>query len=312
MRPKVAESHREQTGSVTPGWMTAQKEMKMMAETPTIAASYTFDPFSRHQFYHDVNESLVRKALERLDTDRPKGERVRVVELASGTGAVTELILDTLQQLERPASVIGVEPSFEAIAVAREHLQGRDVQFEQGDVDRLAEITSDANAIFFCNAIHLIPNKAETLAKIAGALAQGGYFAANSTFFDGAYTPGSERFYPLWIRRALGWLRQHHPDIRPSRTEKAMARQFITAEQYAELLDSNGLRVVSSTKEQAALPTQAYRDISNYWLFIEGALPGVPIPLGAEALEHGVVEAMKELQLTEVPRFWLQLIAQRI
>ena len=282
-----------------------------MAETPTIAADYTFDPFSRHKFYHDVNESLVRSVLERLDADRPKGERVRVVELASGTGAVTELILDTLKRMERPASVTGVEPSFEAIAVARQHLQGRDVQFEQGDVDRLTAITSDADAIFFCNAIHLIPNKAETLAKIATALAPGGYFACNSTFFDGAYAPGSERFYPLWIRRALGWLRQHHPDIRPSRTEKAMARQFLTPEQYAELLKASGLCVVSSAMEQVAMPTQAYRDISNYWLFIEGALPGVPIPVGAAALDYGVVEALNELQLTAVPRFWLQLIAQR-
>lgn len=291
--------------------MTAQKEMKEMAETPTIAADYTFDPFSRHQFYHDVNESLVRNALERLDADRPKGERVRVVELASGTGAVTELILDTLQRLERPASVIGVEPSFEAIAVARKRLQGRDVQFEQGDVDRLAEVASGADAVFFCNAIHLIPNKAETVAKIAAALAPGGYFAANSTFFDGAYSPGSERFYPLWIRRALGWLRQHHSDVRPSRTEKAMARQFLTEEQYAELLRSHGLHIVSATREQAALPTQAWCDISNYWLFIEGALPGVPIPLGAEALEYGAVEALKEMQMIEVPRDWLQLVAQR-
>lgn len=282
-----------------------------MAETPTIAASYTFDPFSRHQFYHTVNESLVQMALGRLDADRPKGERVRVVELASGTGAVTELILDTLERLERPATVTGVEPSFEAIAVARERLQGRDVRFEQGDVDHLAEITSNADAVFFCNAIHLIPNKVETVAKIAGVLAPGGYFACNSTFFEGSYTPGSERFYPLWIRRALGWLRQHHPDVRPSRTEKAMARQFLTAEQYAELLNSNGLRLVSSTQEHAALPTQAWRDISNYWLFIEGALPGVPIPLGAEALEHGAVEALKEMQLTEVQRDWLQLVAQR-
>ncbi len=32
----------------------------LVAETPTIATNYTFDPFARHQFYVDVNESLVR------------------------------------------------------------------------------------------------------------------------------------------------------------------------------------------------------------------------------------------------------------
>src|SRR5262249_5524891 len=67
-------------------------EMRIsMAHTPTIAGSYTFDPFARHQFYHDVNQALVHAAIARLDADRPAGGQVCVVELASGTGAVTEL-----------------------------------------------------------------------------------------------------------------------------------------------------------------------------------------------------------------------------
>src|SRR5437660_7025068 len=83
----------------------ASCEGATMAETPTIAGSYTFDPFARHQFYQDINAALVRKALGRLDADRPSGVSVRVAELASGTGAVTELVLDELERLGRPARV---------------------------------------------------------------------------------------------------------------------------------------------------------------------------------------------------------------
>ena len=104
-----------------------------MAETPTIASSYTFDPFARHQFYHDVNESLVRRAIDRLDAALPKGRAAHVVELASGTGAVTELILDEMERLGRPGSVTGIEPSTEAVEIARERLAGRQVEFIQGD-----------------------------------------------------------------------------------------------------------------------------------------------------------------------------------
>src|SRR5260221_12657687 len=103
-----------------------------MAETPTIAGSYTFDPFARHQFYQNINAALVRKALERLDADRPRGASVRVAELASGTGAVTELVLDELERLGRPPSVVGVEPSFEAIDVAPDRLRGPPRTFAQG------------------------------------------------------------------------------------------------------------------------------------------------------------------------------------
>ena len=66
-----------------------------------------------------------------------------MVELASGTGAVTELILDELERLGRPATVVGVEPSAEAIALARENLDRRGVRFVQGDADELGQAGSN-------------------------------------------------------------------------------------------------------------------------------------------------------------------------
>ena len=283
----------------------------MAQQTPTIASEYTFDPFARHQFYHDVNQSLVRTAIGRLDAARPAGAKVRVVELASGTGAVTELILDELARLGRPAEVVGVEPSFEALAVARERLDGRPVRFEQGDVDQLVHVTPEADAVFFCNAIHLVPDKHEVIAKIAAVVAPRGFFAANSAFYDGTYAPGSERFYHLWTRRALGWLRRNHPEARVSRERKAEAMQWLSPADYAAIMEQNGLHVVSDEQEVAQMSLRSWQDIGRYWLFIEGALPGVPIPIGADALEASAAEAFEELGLTTVPRVWLQLVAQR-
>jgi ubiquinone/menaquinone biosynthesis C-methylase UbiE len=282
-----------------------------VAETPTIASSYTFDPFARHPFYTEVNAALVGRAIGRLHAARPAGESVRVVELASGTGAVTELILDELERLGRTAQITGVEPSDEAIEIARERLGRRGVDFIQGDADTLAESSPQADAVFFCNAIHLVPDKHDAVTKITAPLRPGGLFACNSAFFDGTYAPGSERFYHLWMRRALGWLRKNHPDIRPSRTEKAMAMQQLDAAGYETLLRECGLRVVDHQEDIAHMSLRAWQDIGRYWLFIEGALPGVPIPVGADALEAGAAEAFQELELTEVPRIWLQLVSQR-
>lgn len=281
-----------------------------MTETPVLASSYTFDPFARHQFYHDVNQSLVHRAISRLDAAHPAGKPVRVVELASGTGAVTELILDELERLGRPGTVIGVEPSPEAIEIATERLSSRGATFVQGEADSLVTAAPNADAIFFCNAIHLVPDKRDVAAKVANALAPNGFFACNSSFYQGAYAPGSERFYHLWTRRALGWLRKNHPGVRTSRTEKATAMQWLTPDEYAQALEVNGLHVVDRAEETALMPVRAWQDIGRYWLFIEGALPGVPIPIGADALEHSAAEAMAELNITEVPRIWLQMVAQ--
>lgn len=282
-----------------------------MAETPTVASSYTFDPFARHQFYHDVNESLARRAIERLDASLPKGQAAHVVELASGTGAVTELILDELERVGRPGSVTGIEPSGEAIDIARDRLKGRQVEFIQGEADRAPELGATADAAFFCNAIHLIPDKADVIHKLSAALRPGGYLAINSSFYTGAYAPGSERFYHLWTRRALGWLRSNHPGVRTSRQEKAQAMQWLSADEYGELMAECGLRVVDRAEETAQMPLSSWQDIGRYWLFIEGALPGVPIPIGADALYNAAGQAFEELGLTSVPRVWLQLVAQK-
>jgi ubiquinone/menaquinone biosynthesis C-methylase UbiE len=283
----------------------------IMVDTSIHASNYTFDPFARHQFYHTVNQSLVRTAISRLDGNCPKGQPVCVAELASGTGAVTELILDELERVGRTGTVIGVEPSTEAIDIARDRLRGRDVCFEQGDADHLATIVTGADQIFFCNAIHLVPDKRDAMEKIARALRPGGFFACNSSFFNGAYAPGSERFYRLWIRRALGWIQQNHPEARRmGHHEKATAMTWLSGEEYADLLQQCGLHVVEQRQEEAQMPLRSWQDIGRYWLFIEGALPGVPIPIGADALEQAAAEAFAELNITEVPRIWMQLVAQ--
>jgi ubiquinone/menaquinone biosynthesis C-methylase UbiE len=282
-----------------------------MAETPAVASSYTFDPFARHQFYHDVNESLVRLALSKLDQSMPPGKSARIVELASGTGAVTELILDELERLGRPGHVLGVEPSPEAIEIASSRLRDRPVEFAQGEANDLASLISGADAAFFCNAIHLIRDKAEVIRMLAAALRPGGFLAINSSFYTGAYAPGSERFYHLWTRRALGWLREHHPEARPSRAEKTAAMVWLSADEYESLMRESGLHVAARSEETALMPLSSWKDIGSYWLFIEGALPGVPIPIGAQALSWAAGKAFEELDLTDVPRVWLQLVAQK-
>jgi ubiquinone/menaquinone biosynthesis C-methylase UbiE len=285
-----------------------------VGETPTDVDHYTFDPFARHPFYHQINRALVRRAVGRLDAVQPPGEVVRVVDLASGTGAVTHLIVDELAQRGRLARMTGIEPSGKALAVAREGLQGLqgcDVQFEQGDAEQLAQVVVEADAVFFCNAIHLIADKPAVLAQIARVLRAGGFFVCNSAYFDGAAAPGSEHFTHLWIRRALGRLRQHHPDIHPTRRGQRTALAWLSADEYATLLEAQGLRVVDRVLEVTAMPVRAVQDIGRYQLFIEGALPGVPIPIGADALEWAAAAAARELNMTEVARVWLQLVAQR-
>jgi len=279
---------------------------------------FTFEAFASHKFYTEVNRSLVRHALASI-SQHPSNTPLTIVDMACGTGAVTRLIAEELASQEIQAEIVGIDPSTEALRRAQkgmEELQARGVgmkaNFIQGETADLPNFVQNVDAVFFCNAIHLLPDKLSAFKFISSILAPNGIFACNSAFYNGAYVEGTERFYRLWTRRAVGWLRREHPEVRLSREVKAMAMQQLDKEGYISLLKEGGFSRIDATEEEAMMTMDSYRDIGHYWLFIEGALPGIPLALGAEALGISAYEAGEELGLKEVPRNWLQIIAHKM
>ena len=273
---------------------------------------FTFEAFASHNFYTQVNRSLVRHALASI-APRPPNIPLTIVDMACGTGAVTRLIAEEISSQGRQAHIIGVDPSAEALRRAQKGMQGMEVkaEFIQGVTSDLPNIVHNVDAAFFCNAIHLLSDKLSAFRLIASILAPDGIFACNSAFYNGTYVEGTERFYRLWTRRAVGWLRKEHPEVHLSREAKAMAMQQIDREGYICLLKEGGFCRVDAVEEQAMMTIDSYRDIGQYWLFIEGALPGIPLALGAQALEISAYQAGEELGLKDIPRNWLQIIAHK-
>jgi ubiquinone/menaquinone biosynthesis C-methylase UbiE len=284
-----------------------------MFETSLDDQCYSYEPFTQHAFYTAVNRALVERAVACLSPRSPQNP-CTIVDLGCGTGAVTQLIVEALLQRGQQARVIGIDPSAHALTQAQCRLTkpGMELHWVQGDSTTLAGLGLRADALFFCNALHLVPDKSLAIAQIAGALQPGGVFACNSAFFTGAYVVGTERFYQLFMRRAIGWLHREHPEVRLSHNGKALARQWLSETDYAALVQQQGLQVCSSGLEEVQMSLGSWQDISRYWLFIEGALPGAPLDVGAEALATAAAQVFEELGLTEVPRNWLHLVAQRV
>ena len=273
---------------------------------------FTFEPFAAHAFYTEINHSLVRQALAHLKT-RPTTATLTIIDMACGTGAITRLIAEEVTRQGHQAQIIGVDPSAEALRRACKSMEelGAKADFIQGDASDLPALVHNADAAFFCNAIHLVPDKLAAFEQMATILAPGGVFACNTGFYDGTYVEGTERFYRLWTRRAVGWLRKEHPEVQLSREAKAMAMQWLKPEEFIGLLKQSGFSRVDTTQECGIISLDAWRDIGQYWLFIEGALPGAPLAQGAAALGTAVYQAGQELGLTEVPRTWLQIVATK-
>src|SRR6266540_2293562 len=63
---------------------------------------------------------------------------------------------------------------------------------------------------------------------------------------------------------------------------------------YAELCVQGGFAPPSVDLVRIEMPPESLEDIGRFSLFIEGALPGVPLAQGAEALKEGLRRTMEE------------------
>lgn len=265
---------------------------------------FSLEKFAQNSFYQEVNRRLV--ALAGLQPGQ------RVVDLGAGTGAVTRLLVAEVACEPEP-EVIAVEPSWSALEAARrnlENIRGAVVGFAQGSAERLSQLVRcPVDAVFFCNAIHLVKEKASVMEEVYRSLREGGTFSFNTSFYQGAEPPESDLFYRRWMMKALRVLKTRY-GLMPERT-KVEARQRLSEDDYQGLLEAQGFQVQAKEVMQVEMPLKGFEDISEYSLWIEGILPGVPLEEGSEALKEGVRETFRELGIASSPRNWLLVVASK-
>ena len=237
---------------------------------------------------------------------------LKVVDLGAGTGAVTRLLVESVASSPE-SEVIAIEPSESALEVARrnlENMKGAVVRFVQGGAEKLSQLVrKPVDAIFFCNAIHLVHEKDQVLQEIKRTLRDDGTFSFNTSFYMGAEPPEAEQFYRKWMMKALRVLKSEY-GLSPERG-KVEARLRLTADEYRRLLEENGFRVRDLEVVTVEMPLSGFEAISEYSLWIEGVLPGVPLEAGRDSLIEGARQAFRELGLKTSPRNWLLVVASR-
>lgn len=267
---------------------------------------YTFAKFSQNAFYHELNGRFV-------DMVGVKSGQ-RILDLACGTGQVTQLMLERLRGA-RNTVIIGIDHSSAALRQARTALRGkRDaaVLFVQTQAEHLSESIKDkVDTVVYCNAIHYIPDKDALMEKIASVVRPGGTFAFNTSFYEGPQEPETALFQRKWMMKAIRILK-HDYGLSLSKAEKVESRRHLTAEQYVELLERHGFRVVKKEVDKVNVPLEGWLDISKFKDFIEGAMPGVPLDKASAALMKAARETYEELKITYVKRNWLDVVAVRV
>jgi ubiquinone/menaquinone biosynthesis C-methylase UbiE len=212
-----------------------------------------------------------------------------------------------VRRLREPVEVIAVDPSESALEKAR-RLLGNAARFVRGTAEAFSGVVSGVDVIMFCNAIHLLPNKDNVLAEARKVLNANGVLGFNTSFYEGCYVSGTERFYRVWMLRSLQLLKQE-AGLKPDRT-KVEAMHWLSPDDYRALLERHGFVIEDMHAEQAMMTCKSWQDISQYSEFAHGALPGVPLEIAVPVLQKSVAQAYAELNLTELPRNWLQVVAR--
>jgi ubiquinone/menaquinone biosynthesis C-methylase UbiE len=287
----------------------------------TAAVDTTYEPYSRDPGYVALNRRLV----ESIDWQGV----CDVLDDACGAGVLGAQAWNMLESVGRAdeAHLIAADLSAESLALAarrfdmhpslaRARREGR-VRLVQSVGDDLPLPDGSVDAVLLGNAIHLFKDKAQLLREVARVLRAGGRFGFNTAFYAGTFVPGTERFYRFWLRAAVRRIRADgRAGAGPALRSRAAAvpafqSRWLAAGEYAELLASCGF-VVRSQQERTLRMSQASLEaVGGYGELAGVLLSGYPTELACSALAGTVGEAMAEARLLDVPRHWLEVVAER-
>ena len=266
---------------------------------------YNFKPFTRHAFYY----SLTDRFLDMVNL----GPNQRIVDLACGSGSVTGRIFKRLRDA-RDTVIIAIDHSATALRDAMEDFRDvRDsaVEFVQSQVEQLSEtLREPVDTILYCNAIHYVEDKDALISEVAKVVKPGGTFAFNTSFFDGGNPPETRQFYRKWMLKAARNLRREH-GLSPLRERKVESRIHLTPDEYREILERNGFKVVRQKLDRVMVPIEGWLDISRFEDFIRGVMPGVPLDKASDAMVKGVRQTFEEMDIEYVARNWLDVVSVR-
>ena len=95
----------------------------------------------------------------------------------------------------------------------------------------------------------------------------------------------------------------------PNKSHKVESRRQLTSDEYSDLMERNGLKVVKCEVDTVQVPIEGWLDICTFSDFIEGTMPGVPMKEASAALQEGIRQTYSELNVSHVPRNWLDVVA---
>ena len=180
----------------------------------------------------------------------------RWLDVGCGTGALVETIL----ALSAPSEVVGIDPSPEYVAFARDRVNDPRVRFEVGDAQALQAASATFDAVVAGLVLNFVPEPEKALSEMTRVARQGGTVAA----YVWDYAEGMQMMRHFWD--AAGAL-----DSRARELDEGRRFPLCKPEPLANLFQTTGLGKVEARAFE--VPT-VFRDFDDYWSpFLGGQAP---------------------------------------
>jgi ubiquinone/menaquinone biosynthesis C-methylase UbiE len=293
-----------------------------------IPVNTTYEPFSLEPEYVEANRGFIGR--------QPLSDRRQLLDLACGTGTVTELLLQATPRANvngvdmDPVQIGLITERFRAkgyrvangFELARGEENGKPVlSFGNGSADDLPFPDGTFDCVTIANAIHLLPDKERFLAAVARVLRPGGVFGFNSTFYAGAIPAQTDRVYFEWIRRASQYIEegnaervaQGKPPVKRKRgtTRAAFQNRWFSPAEWTGLIEQSGLAVHDTNERLVEVDARCFALAGAYGGLAEVLMSGYPVQASSEALQACAKPAMDAVGIDLVARNYLELWATR-
>ena len=270
-------------------------------------ANFGFSKFSDNDFYSNVNKDLIDSLDMKSD--------LKIVDLGCGSGGISKIIIQNLNRINSVnSSIIAVDFSEISLKEAKANLKlvsDSMITFVQSRYEEFSsKIKDKVDLVVLCNAIHYLDDKELVIKDVMKILKPGGRFAFNSSFFNGAHPEHTLGFYRKWMFKAMRILSKEY-NTRPVKAEKIESRVQLNPDQYKEILENCGMKIMSTKLREVDVPIDGWLDISGFKDFIEGVMPGVSLDVASQSLQKAVRDTFKEMKLNFVQRNWMEIVATK-
>jgi ubiquinone/menaquinone biosynthesis C-methylase UbiE len=208
-----------------------------------------------------------------------------------------------------------------ALEAAREAGKGA-VMLIEGSVDELCLEPESFDLAVMGHAIHLMRDRDKFLSGVNRVLRPGGLFAFNSSFFVKTFPEGTEHVYTEWLKEALAVLQSKNEELRRAgkpgiprqrgKVGRAFSNRWMTPEQWEEELRQNGFEVVQTYKRSVTISQRGLETVGAYSGLAEVLMSGYPVEIASECLQEAAGRAFRNLGITEIPRYWLEITARKL